>query len=57
MGAGREIVVRATRNRLSLPLLDSTLTGEGRAAKVVLKVGATSKPVLVAGAIAGVRAG
>ena len=30
------------------------MTGEGRAAKEVLKVGATSKPVLVAGAIAGV---
>jgi len=33
------------------------MTVDGRAAKVVLKVGATSKPVLVAGAIAGVRAG
>ena len=31
-----------------------TMTGEGRAATEVLKVGATSKPVLVAGAIAGV---
>src|SRR5262249_20486541 len=30
------------------------MTGEGRAAQEVLKVGATSKPVLVAGAIAGV---
>ena len=30
------------------------MSGEGRAAKEVLKVGATSKPVLVAGAIAGV---
>jgi len=30
------------------------MRGEGRAAKEVLKVGATSKPVLVAGAIAGV---
>jgi stage V sporulation protein S len=30
------------------------MTGEGRAATEVLKVGATSKPVLVAGAIAGV---
>jgi len=33
------------------------MTGEGRAAKEVLKVGATSKPVLVAGAIAGVMRG
>ena len=30
------------------------MTGEGRPTKEVLKVGATSKPVLVAGAIAGV---
>ncbi len=30
------------------------MTGEGRASKEVLKVAATSKPVLVAGAIAGV---
>ncbi len=30
------------------------MTAEGRAPKEVLKVGATSKPVLVAGAIAGV---
>ncbi len=30
------------------------MTGEGSAAKEVLKVGATSKPVSVAGAIAGV---
>jgi len=29
------------------------MKGEGRAAKVVLKVGATSKPVLVAGVRAG----
>ena len=30
------------------------MTGEGRASKEVLKVAVTSKPVLVAGAIAGV---